>query len=313
MIDATYSLTQLQQEAPLFASGSVAIGNFDGVHKGHAHVLRFAVKQAQALSATAVALTFQPHPRAVIGESAPPSLATAAKRGELLGALGIEATISLRFDRSVAALSPEQFVKHVLVDGLRARHVVVGENFRFGHRARGTPEQLAELGRQYGYTVRGVSAVRSGDTIISSSVIRQLLRDGDVVSAADLLGREYELTGVVVPGEGRGVSLGFPTANVEPAANMLLPGSGVYIARALGKPALAVIGDKPTFQYGKTVLEVHVLDFEGDLRGEAIQVGFVRRLRDVVKFASVQELQLQMTADVNAARQYFHTETVSAL
>lgn len=307
----TYSLQELEQSAPLFEASAVAIGNFDGVHKGHRRVLEEAVKRSRRDGTTAVALTFHPHPRAVVGDGAPPALATAAKQSTLVRSLGVEATVVLRFDETVAALDPDQFVQLVLVDALRARHVVVGDNFRFGHRARGTTDTLSTLGSRNGFVVEAVSPVRTGDEVISSSVIRRLVQEGDVQGATRLLGREYEVTGAVVAGEGRGASLGYATANVEPEDGLLVPGFGVYAARAAGRPAVAVVGDKPTFGRGVAVLEVHVLDFDGDLRGRTLDVEFVRRLRGVVKFDTVAALQEQMAADVDAARRYFREQTIS--
>lgn len=307
----TYSLQQMEQSAPLFDASAVAIGNFDGVHKGHRRVLQEAVRRGREDGKAAVALSFHPHPRAIVGDGAPPALATKAKQRSLVRALGVEALVVLRFDETVAALDPEQFVELVLVGALRAGHVIVGENFRFGHRARGTTDTLATLGHRHGYALEVVPPVRTGEEIVSSSVIRRLVQEGDVQGASRLLGRAYELTGTVVAGEGRGASLGFPTANVVPADGLLVPGFGVYAARAAGQPAVAVVGDKPTFGHGVTVLEVHVLDFDDDLRGRTVDVQFVRRLRGVVKFDTVAALQEQMAADVEAARAYLRKQRIS--
>lgn len=305
LLYTTYGLDELRQAGPLFGASSVAIGNFDGVHRGHAQVLAKAVERAQALDATSVALTFEPHPRAVVGGGAPPLLAPAAKGRELMAAIGIKAAVALHFDHQVAHLAPDQFVRRVLVEGLAARHVVVGDNFRFGHRAAGTVRLLDRLGNDLGFTVETVPAVREGDVPISSSVIRRLVQEGDVLGAATLLGRDFEVEGIVVPGEGRGTSLGFATANVVPESGLLLPGPGVYAARVGDEPAVAIVGDKPTFGYGQTVLEVHILDYWGDLRGKQLQVRFLRRLRGVRKFDSACQLQKQMADDVRRVRRFF--------
>lgn len=324
-----HSLAQLQASSPLFQKAAVAIGNFDGVHEGHAHILRGAVKHAADSDAVAVALTFDPHPRAIVGEGAPPALATREQRRDLMRALGIEATVSLHFDKTVADLSPERFIEDVLVRGLGALHVIVGDNFRFGRRAQGTTKLLTDLGKRFGYTVHTAAAVRLDGQVISSSLVRKTVAFGDVAGAARLLGRNYVVTGIVVRGEGRGATLGFPTANVAPEEGLLLPGVGVYLARAMpdpapapgapsatpyepreGRPALAVVSDKPTFGYGDNVLEVHVLDYEGKLVDRPLQVEFLDKLRDVIRFDSVAALQQQIQADVEIARQRFQARAI---
>lgn len=304
-MDALYSLDELREAAPLFDASAVAVGNFDGVHLGHARVLERAVQRARKAAVAAVVLTFHPHPRAVVGSGPPPGLASRRRQRLLLEASGVDATVTLRFDDRVAALSPEQFVDQVLVGGLRARHVVVGNDFRFGHKARGTAASLARLGRDRGFDVIGVQEVRSGNLVVSSTEIRRALHAGDVEAAAGLLGRPFEVRGRVVSGAGRGTGLGYPTANVEPEAGLLLPGSGVYGAKVLGGPALAVVGTRPTFGETETVLEVHLLDFEGDLRGRELDVVFLRRLRDVATFPSPTALQRQMAADEAEIRGLF--------
>lgn len=302
-MDARYSLDELRRASPLFQSSAVAVGNFDGVHRGHARVLERAVERARATGAMAVVLTFHPHPRAVVGDGAPAGLAGRRRQLKLLRSLGVDAVVTLGFDEHVAALPPERFVDDVLVAALQARFVVVGNDFRFGHKARGTADTLSRLGAEAGFDVIGVPEVRSGGLVVSSTEIRRALQQGDVTAASHLLGRPYEVSGRVVSGAGRGTDLGYPTANVEPEDGLLLPASGVYAASALGGPALAVIGTRPTFGESETVLEVHLLDFEEDLRGRELDVAFLRRLRDVVTFPSAGALQRQMAADEQAVRQ----------
>lgn len=308
MIEITYSLDELYRAAPVFEKASVAVGNFDGIHLGHARVLELAAQRGRQQDGVGVALTFDPHPRAVVGGAAPPRLTSRERRRKLLQALGMHATVTLRFDREVAALRPEQFAKNVLADGLHARHVVVGDDFRFGYRAGGTTETLTELGGEYGFSVQTVPAVKVGDVVVSSSAIREALQRGDVAEATRLLGREYAIDGTVVRGDGRGASLGFPTANVDVSKQFLLPAFGVYVAQALDRPALAVVGDKPTFGGSEPVLEVHVLDFEGDLYGQSMDVSFLRRLRDIKAFADGAALVTQMAEDVEQARAYFRSK-----
>lgn len=306
-MDLHVTVETMLEEGPLFSGAAVAIGNFDGVHLGHAHILRQAVRAA-APDGPAVVLTFDPHPQAVVGDGAPAALSTAAKRYALMRSLGIDAVVRLHFDRAVAALPPERFVTDVLVRGLGVADVVVGDNFRFGHRARGTTDMLRRLGRQHSFTLHEMAAVRDDGDIVSSSAIRQHLAAGDVTEAARMLGRKYCVVGTVVRGDGRGRKLGFPTANVHPAEGVLLPAPGVYAATFTGGSAanfaaLAVIGTRPTFGGDETVLEVHVLDYDEDVYDASVEVRFVRRLRDVMRFSSPEHLRTQMRADVEKLRE----------
>ncbi|HLT57446.1 MAG TPA: bifunctional riboflavin kinase/FAD synthetase [Limnochordales bacterium] len=303
------TLDELRARAPLWKATWVAVGNFDGVHTGHQRILRRAVAEAGG-DAVAVALTFHPHPQAVVGSGPPPALTSVADRCAQIRALGIQCAVCLRFDRAVASLTPEEFVGQVLVDGFAARGVVVGYNFRFGHRAQGTPAQLQALGQVHGFLVRVEDAVRLDGEVVSSSLVRRRLREGDVEQAARLLGRPFRLAGRVVAGEGRGRELGFPTANVAPEPGMLLPGQGVYRVRLRagdgpGLPAVASISSRPTFAGNDVALEVHVLDFAGDLYGQRVEVEFLDRLRGIVRFSSAQELCRQIERDVAEARTRF--------
>jgi len=306
------TLEELRARGPLWPSTWVAVGNFDGVHIGHQRILRQAVTEANG--ATPIALTFHPHPQAVVGSGAPPALTTLAARFACIQSLGVRYTVCLRFDPVLARLAAEEFVETVLVQGLAARGVVVGYNFRFGHRAQGSPELLEQLGRREGFAVRVVPPVEVDGEVVSSSLVRRRLLAGQVEQAARLLGRPFRLPGRVVRGEGRGRQLGFPTANVAPDPELLLPGEGVYRARLTAGdgpalPAVAVISSRPTFAGGALALEVHILDFSGDLYGQRVTVEFLDRLRGIVRFASAAELRRQIEADVAVARQRFAAET----
>mgnify|MGYP001440983326 CR=1 FL=1 len=306
---------ELGKRGPLWPATWVAIGNFDGLHVGHRRILATAVSQA-AGTAAPVALTFHPHPRAVIGCGAPPALMTLRARSAGIRALGVQSTVCLHFDADLARVPADEFVKHVLVGGLGARGVVVGDNFRFGHRAQGTPDLLRVLGQQYGFAVAVVEPVRCGGDVVSSSLIRRRLLEGDVEAANGLLGRPFRLPGRVVRGDGRGRTIGFPTANVQPEPEMLLPGEGVYRVRLWrgqeGLPAVAAISRRPTFVEGPVALEVHVLDFAGDLYGEAVEVEFLDRLRGIVPFGSAEELRRQIQQDVAMARARFAAGAASS-
>jgi len=306
------TLDEIKRRGPLWPSAWVAIGNFDGLHVGHQRILRTAVAQSSG-GAVPIALTFSPHPRAVVGSGAPPALMTLEARVAFMRALGVACTVVLRFDVAVARLSAAGFVRAVLVDGLAARGVVVGYNFRFGHRAQGNPELLKQLGEQHGFAVHVVDAIRSDGDVVSSSLVRRRLLSGDVEGAARLLGRAFRLSGRVVAGDRRGRTLGFPTANIEPEANLLLPAEGVYRVRfcpAGAEPmaALAVISNRPTFTAGPVALEVHVLDYQGDLYGQRVDVDFLDRVRGIVRFSSPEELRRQIEQDVAEARARFAAE-----
>lgn len=225
------TLEELRARAPLFERTAVAVGNFDGVHVGHAHILQWAIGHAVRARETPIALTFDPHPRAVVGAGAPPALATAAQRDRLMLDLGIEAVVSLRFDQDVAALSPEQFVRDVLVEGLGARRVVVGDNFRFGRGAQGTTALLQDMGDRLGFAVHVAPVVRGGgDQVVSSSLIRRLLTEGDVAGAAALLRRTYSVIGHVVGSVDHEAGREGPWYYVEVESGLLLPGPGEYDA-----------------------------------------------------------------------------------
>ena len=288
----------------------VVVGNFDGVHLGHRHVVNRARERAAARSLTVVAVTFDPHPMAVLRpEHAPTALTSLEVRAELLADAGADAVLALPFDRDVARWSPEEFVRRVLVDGLHAATVVVGANFRFGHRAAGDVATLRETGERYGFTAEGI-ALDGGPQVWSSTYVRMSLAAGAVAAAAEALGRPYAVRGVVVRGDQRGRELGFPTANVPTGALTAVPPDGVYAGtlRRLDTgetyPAAISVGTNPTFDgVRERRVESYVLDrTDLDLYGVEVEVGFVDRLRGMVAFESIDELVEQMRADVDRAR-----------
>lgn len=301
-------IVQLTAAGPLgLASPAVAIGNFDGVHLGHQALVRAAVADARAAASQAVVLTFVPHPaRVVAPERAPRELLTLEQRAEILEGLGVDVVAVLRFDAAVAALSPADFVRSVLVGRLAAGAVIVGERFRFGHGRAGDVELLARLGPELGFRVHAVPAVLQEGAPVSSSRVREALAAGEVAHAARLLGRAPFVDGVVVRGDGRGRGLGVPTANLDPA-NEILPADGVYAARARFEPARARpcvvnVGRRPTFGGVATVLEAHLLDFTGDLYGLRLRVAFAERLRGERRFDGPDALLAQIRSDIQAAR-----------
>ena len=270
------------------ARRSVAIGTFDGVHRGHRRVL----EAAEAAHLQPAVVTFDPHPRMVLGGGVQ-LLTTTERRLELLAEAGVEDVLVLQFDEALAGLDPEEFAETTL-RAIGAEVVAAGETFRFGRRRSGDLDLLERMG----FDVRRVPLVEN----ISSSHVRQLLAIGDVVDAAALLGRPPEVDGTVVRGERRGGGLGFPTANLALPAGLLLPGDGVYAGEALGHRAAISIGTNPHFGGEERHLEVHLLDFDGDLYGARLVVSLWERLRGQETFASEEELVAAIAADVTRTR-----------
>lgn len=289
----------------------LAIGAFDGVHRGHQQVLSRLVAEARRCSGTAVVLTFHPHPQQVIRPgAAPPQLQTFEQQAELLEALGVDLLVRFPFTREVSLWTPEEFVREVLAP-LGARKVLVGENFRFGHRREGDFALLRRLGERFGFTVDACSVVTFRGHRISSTRIRRLLGAGCVEAAARLLGRPYELRGDVVMGDQRGRTLGFPTANLEPE-NQLLPANGVYATRLEieGRwwTGATNIGYRPTvrsrFQSPRPVVETYLLDFDGDLYGRYVKLAFCCRIRSEAEFSDLETLIRRIRRDILFIRRY---------
>ncbi len=284
------------------AGTAVTIGAYDGVHRGHQFVIGHLRRLAADGGLDSVVLTFDRHPAAVVRpESAPKLLTDLDQKLEVLASTGVDHTVVLHFDEARSQEEPEDFVREVLVDSLRARVVVVGEDFHFGRRRRGNVELLRAMGGPLRFEVANVPLLPG----TSSTAVRLLLEAGDVAGAADLLGRPHEVRGVVEKGDERGRELGFPTANVVVPADILLPAPGIYAGWYGGDQAAAVsVGHRPTFHDGgaPVVLEAYLLDFSGDLYGQQARVSFVRRLRDEERYDSIEELTRQMALDVEATR-----------
>ncbi len=298
----------LSEGRPPFRSPVVALGNFDGCHRGHREIVCRAIESARKRGGEAVVFTFAPHPVAVLHpERAPPMILSVAERLRQLAALGVDGVFLQRFTRSFASIEPEDFVGRVLVEALGAESVVVGYDANFGRDRRGTPELLVELGRSLGLAVDVVPPVRDGDQIVSSSAIRHAIQAGDMRLAAALLGRPHGVRGRVFRGDRRGASIGFPTANLLPRGG-LLPPDGVYAVsvglagEAEERAGVANLGCNPTFGGLRRRLEVHLFDFEGDLYGRTLRVAFRERLRGEIRFATVDALVEQIRADARRAR-----------
>ena len=289
----------------------LAIGNFDGIHLGHQAILRTTVERARALNAVSTALTFDPSPRKVLRpETAPPRLSTNAQRMEWFNALGLEAVVVLHFTLDLARLSPEEFVDQILLRDLHVKAVLVGENFRFGHRQAGDVKLLSELGAKHGFDVVIVPPVVYRGEVVSSTIIRREVAEGDVSHAARLLGRPFALTGEVVSGSGTGRRFTFPTLNLA-AEQELLPARGVYITRSClegetrSHRSVTNIGLRPTFNGSSLSVETHLLDTELATAPNRIEVRFCNRLREEKKFSGPEELRAQIARDIARANKYF--------
>ena len=288
----------------------LALGNFDGMHRGHLKIIERVRRGAEERGATAVAMTFDPHPSKIVRpDKTPPLLMTHPQKLDALARAGMHGVAIVRFTPALAQWDPERFVRTVLVEWLHVSEVWVGANFLFGHDRAGNFSTLRSLGARYGFRAEKIDPVRYKDFVVSSTRVRRLITEGRMDEAGALLGHYYTIGGTVVQGQHRGKGLGFPTANVC-ADNELIPPSGVYATTAsvdgAAFPSVTNIGTRPTFEAGQEiVIESHVLDFDKDLYGAKLKLGFVQRLRDEKKFDGVDALKAQIDADRARARDLF--------
>jgi len=307
-------VTDLATMAPPPGGSAVSIGAYDGVHVGHRAVLGELRRLADEVGAAATVVTFDRHPATVVRPTSAPKLLTDLdQKLEILGATGsVDVAVVVRFDWKRSQEEPEDFVKEILVDALRARTVIVGEDFHFGRKRRGNVRLLEVAGRRWGFDVVGLGLVDvpGVDGPVSSTAIRGLLAAGDVEGAATLLGRRHEVRGIVGSDDRRGHDLGFPTANVAVPPDIMLPSLGIYAGwyvrpDGMSHQAAISLGVRPTFHAddAPVVLEAYLLDFTGDLYGETGRVRFARRLRDEARFESADALAAQVAADVEATRE----------
>ena len=285
----------------------VTIGVFDGVHRGHQILIGRALSRARELGLPLVVVTFDPHPSEVVRPgSHPPVLTPVWRKADLVEELGVDALCVLPFTTEFSRLHADEFVHVVLVERLHAALVVVGENFRFGHKAAGDLELLRTLGSRFGFSTEGVGMLRDDDVTLSSTFVRSSIDAGEVGQAAKALGRPHRIDGIVVRGEGRGRQLGFPTANVRTDRHVAVPADGIYAGWAVlhrkRLPAAISVGTNPTFEGRQRTVEAYILDFDEDIYGVELGVEFVERLRGMVKFDSVEALVEQMGRDVEQAR-----------
>lgn len=290
----------------------LTIGNFDALHRGHQALIARVVERARDLGQLSALVTFEPHPANVLHPGPRlKRLTTREQKARLLESLGLDVLLRVAFTREFSRVEAETFVRHFLVEGLGVRELHVGENFSFGRERQGNLELLKRLGGELGFSAEGMAELHNGGELISSSRIREAISRGDVGKGRSLLGRPYAVEGRVVRGSGRGAELGWPTANLE-VSNELIPKTGVYVgeARLEGDdvhPAAINIGVRPTVEsdLDVEVVEAHLLDFDRDCYGEAIELAFLERLRDERRFNGVAELREQIGRDVRATREYF--------
>ncbi|HSQ62158.1 MAG TPA: bifunctional riboflavin kinase/FAD synthetase [Polyangiaceae bacterium] len=310
----TVYFTRIDGGLPAPTPRAVAIGNFDGVHRGHQAVLAEARASAQASGLALAVLTFDPHPAVALGRQPPPLLTALDRKAELLRRASVDEVLVRAFDAAFAAYTPERFVTEVLVAGLRSGAVIVGQNFRFGHNRAGDRSTLEALGREHGFEVRCFSLRGDNRGPFSSTRIRQAILRGDVAEASTILGRPHAFSGVVGRGDQRGRTIGFPTANVEEVQEVV-PAIGVYavvvdvldadgMARALGAGVMNV-GTRPTIDPSspRQTQEVHLFDLDRDLYGQRLRVHVLERLRAELKFASLEELRAQIEWDAARGRE----------
>lgn len=288
----------------------LALGNFDGVHRGHRKILERVRRVAGERAATSVVMTFDPHPpRVVRPDKAPPLLMTTPQKLEAIADAGVQGAAIVRFSTALSHWDPETFVRNVLVDWLHVGEVWVGANFLFGHDRSGNFSMLRVLGSRYGFKAEKIDPVRYKDFVVSSTRVRRLVSEGRVDEAGALLGHQYFVDGTIMRGDQRGRTLGFPTANLC-SENELLPPHGVYATTArigsLVHPSVTNVGTRPTVdQSGRTVIETHIFNLDRDLYGQPMRIGFVQRLRDERAFPDVDALKAQIDADCRAAERLF--------
>ncbi len=295
--------------------GVVTIGNFDGVHRGHRRILETVVSRARAAGRPSVAITFEPHPLAVLRpDHAPPRLQTLRQKEEAIEAIGVEWLLVVPFTRDFSLTEPEDFARAFLAERLRVREVVLGAHFAFGRGKRGDLVLLQRLGPECGFVAEGVEEVMVGGEPVSSTRIRKALAGGDVGLARELLGRDYEVDGIVARGERVGRKIGYPTINLAPE-NELFPSDGVYVTQIEIRSferrfdSVTNIGRRPTvYEDFATTIETYVLDFSANVYGERVRLFFLERLREERKFPSVMALTEQIGRDIEATREHFRTK-----
>ena len=291
---------------PLDFETSAGIGNFDGIHLGHKEIIETAKRCSRGNSTRSCVITFNPHPQKVLGRKEVPLIFPLKQRFDMLEATGIDVAVCLNFTREFSMVSAENFIKDILLGCLRTKDIVVGPGFSFGHKRKGNVDLLRSVGETHGFNTVVAEVARAGDQVVSSSAIRNLVREGEISEANRFFGYDYYIEGVVVEGEKRGRKLGFPTINLDTGWE-ILPRPGVYATYVRLSDgfheSITNIGIRPTFEESKLTVETHIFDFSGDLYGKRVRVNFVERLRDEKRFTGVDELVAQIGDDVAAVRE----------
>lgn len=288
----------------------MALGTFDGIHIGHQAIIAHTQQQAKYQNCSSAVFTFSNHPLSVIdADRCPPLIITNQEKVNLIAELGVDMLFNVPFTSEFLQLTPEKFIEK-LVTNINLRHVIIGANFTYGYRGAGTPSLLAIAGAKHGFTIDVVNMVDVDGIIVSSTVIRQLVTDGAVKQAADLLGRPISLSGRVRKGDQRGRKLGFPTANLAIVQGLLVPADGVYAVYVYDETGarmngVANIGNNPTFTRQTHRIEVHILDFDRNVYGQQLKIQFVNRIRGEIAFTNVGQLKEQMQADIEFARKHY--------
>jgi riboflavin kinase/FMN adenylyltransferase len=292
---------------------AVAIGNFDGVHLGHRKIILTLLQEAKKDSLYPLLVTFHPHPAKILGERKIELLQTIEQRLDEVKKLGIQMTVVLSFDSSFALTSAEEFIRTIILQKLRAKKVIVGENFQFGKNREGDVSQLRVLGVRYGFSVLSVPPVSIEGSVVSSSLIRRLLHSGEIDKVNTLLGRPYEIEGTVVRGKSRGRRLGFPTANIHSTNDIAPPGVFVSEVGIGSKTFQAVtnVGSKPTFGEKDVMIESYIIDYNTSLYKKKLRVLFLKKIREEMKFDTPEDLSLQIKKDLEKTLAFFRKEKAS--
>jgi len=300
-------ITGLKPPPSLPKNTIVTIGNFDGVHLGHQKILLFLVDQAKKRNLYSLVLTFSPHPEEILSKGKIVMIQTLTQRLKTIEKFGVHGVLVTPFDEQFSNLSSEEFIQKILLNSLKAKEIVIGDNFRFGKNREGGINALQALAPRLGFEAHKIPSVIEGGKIVSSSLIRRSLLEGEIEEANTLLGRYYEIKGNVIKGKARGKVLGFPTANIE-AKNDIIP-LGVYISQVRINsetlPAITNAGLRPTFDKEEMQIESYIINFNRNLYGEEIDIIFINKIRDEMKFKSPEELSLQISKDLEQAKTYF--------
>lgn len=291
----------------------IALGTFDGIHIGHQNIIRQAISLAKKLQGTSMVFTFSNHPLSIIApEKCPPKINSSAMKVKLLQDMGLDLLVDLPFTKELLMLSPVAFLQ-MLYDCYEPNYLISGPNYSFGYRGEGNPDFLLHMEKKFGYIAQVQPAVRIENSMVSSTLIRELITQGNISDANRLLGRAFSIEGKVVHGDQRGRTLGFPTANLNIPSQYCAPKNGVYIAKVLYNQteyqAIANVGVNPTFKGFKRHLETHIFDFSTDIYGETITVRFLEKLRSEKKFKGVEFLKTQIQADIKKSKEYFNLQS----